>query len=149
MLYYLRILLRHLCYCSIQRLHIRLSCVRWSTTNRASLIRFCSICPVLVWLHPGKETERRTYVLPGSRTLMRPVYKDCSELEFLLAFTKSLYYPCDSLHIIKFLSRLYSRTPLSYLHWFGAEQQHLTVLEIYYICTHLCNCKYMHILSTY
>jgi len=28
MLYYLGILLRHLYYCSIQRLHIRLSCVR-------------------------------------------------------------------------------------------------------------------------
>lgn len=106
MLYYLGILLRHLYYCSIQRLHIRLSCVRWSSTNRVSLIRFCSICPVLVWLNPGKETERRTYVLPGSWMLMRPVYKDCSEREFLLAFTKSLYYRCDSQHIIMFLSWL-------------------------------------------
>lgn len=56
MLYYLGILLGSLHYCSIQRLLIRLSCVRWSTENRVSLIHFCDICSALIWMNPGKET---------------------------------------------------------------------------------------------
>lgn len=88
--------------------------------------------------------DRRTCVLSGSWTLMRSVYKDCSEREFPLAFTKSLYYPCDSQHIIKFLNWLYDRRAFSPLHGPGAEQQHLAVSQIHYVCTHLCNCIYVH-----
>lgn len=142
MLYYLHILLRRLYYCSIQELRIRLSCARWSTNNRESLSRFCNIWPVLVWLNPGEETGGLVSSLDRGRW-----WDQCTKTAQNENFLWHLLNPCTThviLNTLKFLNWLYDRRAFSPLHGPGADQQHLAVSQIHYVCTHLCNCKYVH-----